>query len=80
MLLASPFTANAQRSKGDEPHRTLLIPYPTEALAKEHNMARQRYMQPIEEWVEVDGVLRGEYTFPFSWLERQVFMRIEGVN
>ena len=42
-------------------------------------MSRQRYMQPIDEWVEVDGVLRGEFTFPFSWLERQVFIRVEGV-
>ena len=80
LLVAAPFVAHAQRSKGDEPHRTLLVAYPTAAQAKEHGMTRQRYMQPIEEWVEVDGVLRGEYTFPFSWLERQVFMRIEGVN
>ena len=80
LLVASSVSAHAQRSKGDEPHRTLLIPYHTEAAAKERTMTRQRYMQPIEEWVEVDGVLRGEYTFPFSWLERQVFLRIEGVN
>lgn len=80
LLVASSVSAYAQRSKGDEPHRTLLIPYHTEAAAKERAMTRQRYMQPIEEWVEVDGVLRGEYTFPFSWLERQVFLRIEGVN
>lgn len=80
LLLVTPFAVNAQRSKGDEPHRTLLIPYPTETLAKERSMARQRYMQPIDEWVDVDGVLRGEFTFPFSWLERQIFIRIEGVN
>lgn len=42
-------------------------------------MARQRYMQPIDEWVEQDGALVGEFTFPFSWLERQVFLRVEGV-
>lgn len=71
--------ASAQQPKGEELYRTRLIPYPTEATAKEGAMARQRYMQPIEEWVEVDGALRGEFTFPFSWLERQVFIRVEGV-
>lgn len=70
---------SAQQRKGEEPHRTLLIPYPTADAAKEMSMSRQRYMQPIEEWTEVDGVLRGEFTFPFSWLERQVFIRVEGV-
>lgn len=79
-LLLSPIAANAQRTKGDEPHRTLLIPYPTESLARERALTRQRYMQPIDEWVDVEGALRGEFTFPFSWLERQVFIRIEGVR
>ena len=77
MLLCSA-DAIAQQRKGEELYRTRLIPYPTEAAAKEGAMERQRYMQPIEEWVEVDGVLRGEFTFPFSWLERQVFIRVEG--
>jgi beta-galactosidase len=72
--------ASAQQRKNDEKYRTLLIPYPTETLAKEMSMSRQRYMQPIDEWVEVDGVLRGEFTFPFSWLERQVFLRIEAAE
>lgn len=71
--------ASAQQRKSEAQYRTRLIPYPTEAAAKEGTMARQRYMQPIEEWVEVDGVLRGEFTYPFSWLERQVFIRVEGV-
>lgn len=70
--------ASAQQRKSEAQYRTRLIPYPTEAAAKECAMERQRYMQPIKEWVEVDGVLRGEFTFPFSWLERQVFIRVEG--
>lgn len=77
MLLCS-VDISAQQRKSEELYRTRLIPYPTEAMAKEGTMERQRYMQPIEEWVEVDGVLRGEFTFPFSWLERQVFIRVEG--
>ena len=78
MLLCGGVDASAQQRRNEEHHRTLLIPYPTEAAAKEMSMSRQRYMQPIDEWVEVDGVLRGEFTFPFSWLERQVFIRVEG--
>lgn len=79
MSLCGSASLSAQQHRDKEHYRTLLIPYPTEAAAKEKSMARQRYMQPIEEWVEVDGLLRGEFTFPFSWLERQVFIRIEGV-
>ena len=72
--------ASAQQRKNEELYRTRLIPYPTEAAAKEGTMVRQRYMQPIEEWVEVSGALRGEFAFPFSWLERQVFLRVEGAT
>ena len=78
-MLLGGVDVSAQQRKQEEQYRTLLIPYPTEAAAKEKAMSRQRYMQPIDEWVEVDGVLRGEFTFPFSWLERQVFIRVEGV-
>lgn len=78
-MLLCGVDASAQQRKSEELYRTRLVPYPTEAAAKAGTMERQRYMQPIEEWVEVDGVLRGEFTFPFSWLERQVFIRVEGV-
>lgn len=78
LMMLCGVDASAQQRKGEAQYRTRLIPYPTEAAAKECAMERQRYMQPITEWVEVDGVLRGEFTFPFSWLERQVFIRIEG--
>jgi beta-galactosidase len=44
-------------------------------------MERQRYMQPITEWEQSDeGRLKGKFTFPFSWLERQVFLRVEGAE
>ena len=78
MVFVSTHALNAQQ-RGPEPHRTRFIAYPTAEAAKQQSLTRQRYMQPIEEWTEVDGVLRGEFTFPFSWLERQVVMRVEGV-
>jgi beta-galactosidase len=38
-------------------------------------------MQPITEWTaDNEGVLCGEFTYPFSWVERQIFVRVEGVG
>ena len=72
---------SAQRTEGCEPHRTRLIPYPTANEAVEHSLAKQRYMQPITEWrTESEGLLAGEFTYPFSWVERQIFVRVEGVG
>ncbi|MBR3826542.1 MAG: hypothetical protein IKJ38_02380 [Alistipes sp.] len=63
-----------------EPSRTRLVPYATAESAAKRSMAKQRYMQPIVEWTEVDGVLRGEFTYPFSWVERRIYLRIERVH
>ncbi len=78
-LLLCGVDVSAQQRKGDEQYRTRLIPYPTQAAATEGAMTRQKYMQPIDEWVDTNGVLTGEFTYPFSWLERQIFIRVEGV-
>lgn len=78
-LIASP--ATAQESKGADAHRTRLIPYPTTNEAANHSLAKQRYMQPIVEWTaNDDGALTGEFTYPFSWVERQIFVRVEGMG
>lgn len=72
---------SAQSSEGRDLHRTRLIPYPTANEAVEHSLAKQRYMQPITEWVtDSEGLLTGEFTYPFSWVERQIFVRVEGVG
>ena len=79
MLLAT--TASAQQSAEHELHRTRLTPYPTASEATQHSLDKQRYMQPITEWTkDSEGVLCGEFTYPFSWVERQIFVRIEGVG
>ena len=66
---------------GADNYRTRLIPYPTAELAAKHGLAKQRYMQPLTEWDSTaDGALRSEFTYPFSWLERQVFARVESVG
>lgn len=72
---------HAQSTTGCDPHRTRLIPYPTANEAVQHSLAKQRYMQPITEWsTDAEGVLTSEFTYPFSWVERQIFVRIEGVG
>lgn len=63
-----------------EPHRTRLVPYATAESAAKRSMDKQRYMQPIVEWTEEGGVLRGEFTYPFSWVERRIYLRIERVH
>ena len=72
---------SAQSTANRDLHRTRLIPYPTANEAAEHNLAKQRYMQPITEWeTDSEGLLTGEFTYPFSWVERQIFVRVEGVG
>lgn len=61
-----------------ESYRTRLLPYPTAEAAHQGGVTPNRYLQIIDEWQDVDGVLCGEFTYPFSWLERQIFVRIEG--
>lgn len=72
---------SAQSNEERDLHRTRLIPYPTANEAVEHGMAKQRYMQPITEWTtNAEGTLSGEFTYPFSWVERQIFVRVEGIG
>ena len=79
LLLAT--TATAQHTTEHELHRTRLIPYPTANDAAQHSLDKQRYMQPITQWTEDgEGTLCGEFTYPFSWVERQIFVRIESVG
>ncbi|MBO5881986.1 MAG: hypothetical protein J6Q21_01950, partial [Alistipes sp.] len=57
-LVAS--SAMAQESRGEDAHRTRLIPYPTANEAAQQSLAKQRYMQPITEWTTTDeGALTG---------------------
>ncbi|MBQ8366309.1 MAG: hypothetical protein IJX40_01065 [Alistipes sp.] len=80
VALCCGYAAHGQHAGQMEPARTRLVPYATAEAAKERATAKQRYMQPIEEWAESDGVLRGEFTYPFSWVERRVYLRIEGAH
>ena len=76
-----PAALHAEQPTEYEGYRTRLIAYPTANDAHNRGMARQRNMQPITEWEQSDeGGLKGKFTFPFSWLERQVFLRVEGAE
>ncbi len=81
LLCACGATAQAQSTVVEEscdPHRTRLIPYPTAASAAERGLEQQRYMQPLTAWTTTaEGSLHSEFTYPFSWVERQIFARVE---
>ena len=79
-VMLCTLSASATKPDGREPHRGRLIPYPSAELAKERTLERQRFMQPVELVSTADDVYLGEFTFPFSWLERQVMVRVEGVG
>lgn len=90
VLVAAAGSLSAQRplsvtSEGRDALRGRLVPYPTAAEAATASMQRQRYMQPLEEWraaTAADGetVVTAEFTVPFSWIERQTFLRVEGAG
>lgn len=72
-------------AEGRDALRGRLIPYPTAEEAAAASMQRQRYMQPLEEWqqsIDDDGttVMSASFTVPFSWIERQTFLRVEGAG
>lgn len=80
-MMISPVVASAQSAESRELPRARIIPYPTAELAAERGMTPQRFMQPITEWLSVDeGVLEGEFTYPFSWIDRRVYIRVEGMT
>ncbi len=72
-------------SDGRDALRGRLVPYPTAGEAAAASMHRQRYMQPLEEWRSTtsdDGstIMAAEFTKPFSWIERQIFLRVESAG
>ena len=75
MLSVVPLSAQSVSCDG---LRTRLIAYPSATAARERSLERQRYMQPIVDWERPETrILRSKFTFPFSWLERQVYLRVE---
>lgn len=89
-LAAAIGSLSAQRplsavAEGRDALRGRLVPYPTAEEAAAASMQRQRYMQPLEQWrstAAADGatVMAAEFTVPFSWIERQTFLRVEGAG
>lgn len=79
-LLSTSVALNAQDAPRRELPRTRIIPYPSAELASDRAMAKQRYMQPVVEWQRSDdGTLSDTFTYPFAWIDRRVFVRVEGV-
>lgn len=81
MLIASTVYVMAQELTYRELPRTRTIPYSSAELAAGRDLAKQRYMQPVNEWRLLDdGSLEGEFTYPFSWIDRRVYIRIEAMS
>ena len=80
-VLCSSVMTMAQEASSRELPRTRIIPYPNAELAAERGLTAQRYMQPITEWQQMDdGSLEGEFTYPFAWIDRRVYIRIEAMS
>lgn len=61
---------------GRDPMRGLLLAAPTAVLAEEQQPREHRYLTPIEAW-SVEGSSRTcDFTYPFAWANRQVFVHL----
>ena len=81
LLALLPTVAHADEPTPYEGYRTRLIAYSKASEARQHSLERSSYLRPITEWEETDeGSLKASFSYPFSWLERQVFLRLEGAE
>ena len=73
-MMITPMIAMAQ----SELPRTRIVPYPSTELAAKREMTSQRFMQPVTEWtIAADGTFVSEFTYPFSWIDRRIYIRVE---
>ena len=73
-------------SSSCEPSRMQTLPYPSAELAQTYGSeaVASLYLRPITEWEvaeEEDAVVfRAKYIYPFTWLNRQAFLYVEGAS
>ena len=73
-------------SSSCEPSRMQTLPYPSDELAQTYGSeaVASLYLRPITEWEvaeEEDAVVfRAKYIYPFTWLNRQAFLYVEGAS
>ena len=94
LLLAAFSTATAQEwqnpeitAEGKEPARCPIISYASRNEALLGGLDRSRYFQPMPqngEWqsstIGDDKLYSTYFAMPFAWIDREVFLHIEGVN
>ena len=81
VLLTSSTMVMAQDASRRELPRTRIIPYPSAELAAQRALSKQRYMEPITEWQRLDdGSFEGVFTYPFSWIDRRIYLRVEAMG
>ena len=77
-MVITPMVAFAQLQEQRELPRTRIIPYPSSELAAKREMTPQRFMQPVIVWeTTAEGAFVGEFTYPFSWIDRRIYIRVE---
>lgn len=61
---------------GRDPIRGLMLAAPTAALAEEQQPREHRYLAPIEAWTDEGTSRTCDFTYPFAWANRQVFIHL----
>lgn len=94
LLLAAFSTATAQEwqnptitAEGKEPARCPIISYASRNEALLGGLDRSRYFQPMPangEWEITteshDKLYKSHFAMPFAWIDREVFLHVEGVG
>ena len=63
-------------TSGREPLRGTLVAAPTAAEAEYAAPQASRYLSPLEEWTADDSVRESDFTVPFAWANRQVYIHM----
>lgn len=74
--LAGAIAQPYRPTTGRDPIRGLLLAAPTAALAEEQQPHEHRYLTPIEEWAAEGTSYTCDFTYPFAWANRQVFVHL----
>ena len=63
-------------TSGREPLRGTLVAAPTAAEAEYAAPQASRYLSPLEEWTADGSVRESDFTVPFAWANRQVYIHM----
>jgi len=80
-VLAQEYDSPACVAVGRDAARSEIISYPTQEEALRFGRGPSKYLRPVTRWTQADDpagtVFSGNFTMPFSWIERQQFLHVE---